>query len=360
MMCHLITASFGIGVAYALSTSRLSISEVPIIATDVLTRGVGGGGAVELGGFAQTDFSESEAGRRHGIHLDVFGLGAAALFAYCDGAGIDTSHLQGAVGDGGVLLVGAEAVGTRPAEAGTRLVLGGQVDGFAYTVGTAAADQRRQDAAVGGASAYVLERNVTGLVGVVGDKQDVELSCLGVVDVAVFGCGSAIAAVYDIAARQQVACRIDVMEGPPAVEVDVDLGRTVHVDIQVAGFVDKQVVEGGVGGGAEAVGGLSRGSAAFVRFRAGGIVGASARRARVDAGWEIVKSYVGAERCSGLTGGIVCPHTSCEVFIQNLEYFIVDALPPFNEEFTTFVFAQIAELVELLVKDIVEEEIEVG
>ena len=85
------------------------------------------------------------------------------------------------------------------------------------------------------------------MVGVVGDQQDVVLSMESVVDVAVLCRGGAIAAVHHVAARQLVAGGGDVVEGSPAVEVDVVRGRAVHVDVQVARLVDSHVIESGVG-----------------------------------------------------------------------------------------------------------------
>ena len=89
---------------------------------------------------------------------------------------------------------------------------------------------------------------------------------LCVVDVAMLCRSGAVAAIHDVAARQQVASGVDVMEGPPAVKVDVDLRSAIHVNVQVARLIDQQVVECGVGGGAETVGGLSWSAATFVGF----------------------------------------------------------------------------------------------
>ncbi len=62
------------------------------------------------------------------------------------------------------------------------------MDGFTHAIRTAAVDQRRQDAAVGGAGADILKRDVAWVVGVVGNQQDVVLPRLCVIDVAML-CG---------------------------------------------------------------------------------------------------------------------------------------------------------------------------
>ena len=55
-------------------------------------------------------------------------------------------------------------------EGGSYLVLRGQLDGLAHAVRASAIHQRRQNAAVGGAGADILECDVAGVVGEVGDK----------------------------------------------------------------------------------------------------------------------------------------------------------------------------------------------
>ena len=122
----------------------------------------------------------------------------------------------------------------------------GQMNSFANTIRAVVVYQRRKNTAVGGASALILEVDVAGLVGIIGDQQDVVLSVLCVVDVAVFsGCG-AVATVHHIIARQLVAGISHVVERSPTVKVDV-MGRSaVHVDVQIAWFIDSHEIECGI------------------------------------------------------------------------------------------------------------------
>lgn len=241
---HVIGAWRGISVVHGFTCTSSAVVEVPSVIGEVLAGD--GGSASELGGVALAYGGCGEAGFREGKDKDR-GRGTVGLVAHGDGAGVCASHGQGAVGDGGVLLRGAEVVGTRPLICGARLSHCREVYGLTHAVRAVVVDQRRQDAAVGGAGANVREVDVAGLVGIVGDEQDVVITVLGVVDVAVLGGVGAIATVRHGAARQLVAGRVDVVERSPAVEVDIHGRGAVHVDVQVAWLVDSHVVEGGVG-----------------------------------------------------------------------------------------------------------------
>ena len=95
----------------------------------------------------------------------------------------------------------AEVTWASPAIRRSSLTIGGQIDGFSNAVGAAVVDQWRQNAAVSGSSTNIRERDIAGLVRIVGNQQDVILSGLGIIDVAVFSGGGTIAAVHHIAAR---------------------------------------------------------------------------------------------------------------------------------------------------------------
>ena len=60
---------------------------------------------------------------------------------------------------------GTEATWATPTVVGSSLSIGSQHDGLAYAIGAAIVDQRRKNAAVGGASAgYLAERDVASLI----------------------------------------------------------------------------------------------------------------------------------------------------------------------------------------------------
>ena len=89
---HLVGAGLRIGVAYVLSCPSLSIAKVPLVAFDLLSTGVGGGGAGELGRVALANCREIEIGS--GVRIDNdFGGGTVRCTTYGDGAGVSTSHI---------------------------------------------------------------------------------------------------------------------------------------------------------------------------------------------------------------------------------------------------------------------------
>ena len=96
--CRLVGAGSGIGVCRALPRTCLPVAEVPLVAADGLSAGVGGGGAGKLCGLALANRGRVEVGRRLGIHHDGFSSGAVALVAHGDGAGVGACHGHGAVG----------------------------------------------------------------------------------------------------------------------------------------------------------------------------------------------------------------------------------------------------------------------
>ena len=149
-----------------------------------------------------------------------------------------------------------ESARTSPAVGGTCLALGSQVDGLAYAVWTATADQGRQDAAVGGTSTrYFTERNIGRLVRIVSDDEDVVLSSLsGSRNQAVLGMGCGITATDNFIGCQSIGTRRRrVRERSPTTEVDIDTWRAVHVDVDVARVQDTHIVPCWVRGGVEAV-----------------------------------------------------------------------------------------------------------
>lgn len=89
---HLVGAGLRIGVAYVLPCPSLSIAKVPLVAFDLLSTGVGGGGAGELSGVALANCREVEIGS--GVRIDNdFGGGTVRCTTYGDGAGVSTSHI---------------------------------------------------------------------------------------------------------------------------------------------------------------------------------------------------------------------------------------------------------------------------
>ena len=190
---------------------------------------------------------------------------------------------------------------TSPAVGGTCLTLGGQVDGLAYAVGTAAADQRRQNAAVGGTSTRnFTERNIGRLVRIVSDDKDVVLSSLsGSRNQAVLGMGCGITATDNLIGCQSIGTRRRrVRERSPTTEVDVDTWRAVHVDVDVAWIQDTHIVPGRVRCGVEAV-----------------VIRARLAATRIYAGGELIHAVVGTERV-GIGTGVVLPRTDVIIHHQ--------------------------------------------
>ena len=119
---------------------------------------------------------------------------------------------------------------------------------MSFAIGTVVGNQRRQNAAVGGAAALVFKVDVARVVGIVGDQQDVILPSLGVVDIAMLGGRRTVAAVHDVAARQLLAGGVDVVKRPPAVEVDINSWGALHENVKVARIFDSHVIESRIGG----------------------------------------------------------------------------------------------------------------
>lgn len=153
-----------------------------------MARGIGGGATGELYSFANADCRgrSGEVGADNfGVDND-FGLGAALLSVQSDGTGIGAGIGQGAVGAGDIPSCGCPSARTRPRICGTTLGVATEGDGLAYAVRTAAFNQRRHDATVGGASANVLKMDSTLVVAKIGKEQNVVFPRYGVVDVAMF------------------------------------------------------------------------------------------------------------------------------------------------------------------------------
>ena len=225
-MCHLIGACCGISVCHRHTVTRCPVAEVPAEISDLLDARIGDACAGELCFFTEANRCRFKSGRRLGDNDDC---GAALVVFNANGnsAGVVSGVIQGAVGDGRVLLCGSEAVGSRPAIGCSSLTNSGQVDGLANAIRAVVVHQGSQNATVGAACANVLEVDVAGGVGKVGDEQDVILSGLCVVDVAVLGGGRVVAAVDHGAARQLVASVVHGFKRPPAVEVNIFRRRTI-------------------------------------------------------------------------------------------------------------------------------------
>ena len=82
----------GVGVAYALSRSGLSVTEVPLVAANALAAGIGGGGASELRGLSLACGGGIEAGSRRGVYGDRLRdlVGASATGLHGEGGLIGT------------------------------------------------------------------------------------------------------------------------------------------------------------------------------------------------------------------------------------------------------------------------------
>ena len=156
----------------------MAVTETPLVALILLSAGVGGRGAGELGRVTHTDRSVSEVGGRHGVD-DHFSCCAVGLATYSDGAGVGAGHGHGAVRSGGVLLVRRVTIGACPAIRSTILSVDAQMNGFANTIGAVVGDNTRKNTAVGLARTTVLclgERNCTRLMRIICNHQDVILS----------------------------------------------------------------------------------------------------------------------------------------------------------------------------------------
>ena len=151
---HLIGAGIVVSVGHCLALASLAVTEVPVVAVDSLSRGVGGGGTGEGGGVTYTNRSEGEVGSGHGINDHLCG-GTVGLATDANGACVGASHGHGAVRTGGILLVRAEVAGTSPVVRGTCLALSCQRNSLTHAIRATVIDQRRQDTAVGCASADV-------------------------------------------------------------------------------------------------------------------------------------------------------------------------------------------------------------
>ena len=185
-MGYVVSTSCGIGVGHALAVTGLPVAKVPLVVLDLLSAGVGGRGAGELGRCAFTDRGVLEV--RRGLWIDDH-LGSSAVggTTKSDGASVSASHSQSAVRTGRVLLRTGESTWSSPAVCCTCLSVSRQLDGFSNTIRTAVVDQRRKDAAVSLAIAVIfLESNVTSTSAPVGDKKDEILSYLSVQNVSIF------------------------------------------------------------------------------------------------------------------------------------------------------------------------------
>ena len=78
-----------------------------------------------MGGFAFANKIGGETGSGLGINFHLRTDGIASLGTDGDRAVVGSCHSQGAVADGGILLVGSETVGSRPMISGSRLSIGG-------------------------------------------------------------------------------------------------------------------------------------------------------------------------------------------------------------------------------------------
>ena len=270
----LVAARVGIGVCGVRPCACLSITEVPVVALYLLSRGVCGGSAGELGGGADTYRGEVEVGGRHGID-DHIGGGAIGLATHGDGAGVGAGHVHRAVRTGGVLLGAGEPPRTGPTVSGARLSVRCQLNGFAHAVGTAIVDQRRQDAAVRLAITCIfLEGNVAATSVIVGYKENIVLSYLSINHVSILVGLSAETTVMKVAGRIEIGvrrvvgttgairsqqtclprcCRTWVglvAERTPKREVNVE--RCFHLDGDVTGNTNSHIVPEGMfarGGG---------------------------------------------------------------------------------------------------------------
>ena len=75
---HLVGAGVLVGMGHVLAATCLSVTKVPLVAADGLSRWVGGGGTGELCGIAYANRGIVEVGRRHGMD-DHLGRGTVGL-----------------------------------------------------------------------------------------------------------------------------------------------------------------------------------------------------------------------------------------------------------------------------------------
>lgn len=115
-MCHGVSARLRISMACGCSAACLAVTEVPLVAADVLARGCAG----KLGGIAATHRGgvETAVGLRYDGHCLCFGVGANA--AAVDGERHRVGPWLG-VGVGRILLRGGAAVTEVPLIAGDAL-----------------------------------------------------------------------------------------------------------------------------------------------------------------------------------------------------------------------------------------------
>ena len=165
--CDRIGSSCGISVTCALSRTRLPITEAPLVAAYSLSAGIGGGGAGELCGAANTYAGGIEVGRGLCVNYN-FGRGSGAFVAYCGCASVGARHGHGAVGTLRGHLVGCEATRTCPAIGGTCLLVDSQMDSLANAIRAVVIHYTRKDAAVSFSNTLRFgERNGTRLLGIV-------------------------------------------------------------------------------------------------------------------------------------------------------------------------------------------------
>ena len=115
---HLIIAGVAIKMRGILLCRGLPIAEVPIVAVDMLPRGIGDGGAAELSGAALAYSVEVEVSYWLGKYDDFSGA-SGRLTVNGGDACVSASHFVGAIGNTGILLVGSESVGASPTIYGT-------------------------------------------------------------------------------------------------------------------------------------------------------------------------------------------------------------------------------------------------
>ena len=152
---RLIGPGRGIGVAWVLPRTIMTVAEIPLIAAYSLSTGVGGGGAGKLCGVANTYASSIEVGCRLGINNDLGGSsGAFVTNGGC--ASIGTRHGHGAVGTAWAETGGSVSTRSCPAVGSPRLLVDGQVDRLSNAIWAVVVHNAWKNATVGGASAFCL------------------------------------------------------------------------------------------------------------------------------------------------------------------------------------------------------------
>ena len=141
--------------------------------------------------------------------------------------------------------------------------------------------QRRKDGTVGGGLTIGLaEMDVTSAIGVIGNQQDIILAFLCIPNLASFVPVGRITTRNDHRPGQSVGTRLQrVVERSPAAEVDVDLRRTVHIDIHVTWVEDAHIIPRRIG---------TRPQAVVIRSRFAS--------ARIDTSGELIQAVIGAKR----------------------------------------------------------------